>query len=193
MTKAQQTYERINALVSGGMQKAAAFKQLAEEYGQPVDSVRGAYYGHKRIVETGGQPGTGRSGVASLAQARDDHPGRHRFGGGHAGGGHRLDRRSSWKLPANGRNEAQAEHDAMRAAVGRPDRRDPGQDRGPRSGGRQGAAGSRRADHGSQGLIDARRRQMAWGLGVEQSLPRVLLLTLLLQRLHRWKSSAARK
>ena len=61
MTKAQQTYERINALVDGGMQKAAAFKQLAEEYGQPVGSVRGAYYGHKRIVETGGQPGTGRS------------------------------------------------------------------------------------------------------------------------------------
>jgi hypothetical protein len=60
MTKAQQTYERVNALVDGGMQKAAAFKQLAEEYGQPVDSVRGAYYGHKRIVETGGQPGTGR-------------------------------------------------------------------------------------------------------------------------------------
>ena len=63
MTKAQQTYERVNALVDGGMQKAAAFKQLAEEYGQPVDSVRGAYYGHKRVVETGGQPGTGRSGV----------------------------------------------------------------------------------------------------------------------------------
>ena len=52
MTKAEQTYERINALVSGGMQKAAAFKQLAEEYGQPVDSVRGAYYGAKRT--TGG-------------------------------------------------------------------------------------------------------------------------------------------
>ena len=63
MTKAQQTYERVNTLVDDGMQKAAAFKQLAEEYGQPVDSVRGAYYGHKRVVETGGQPGTGRSGV----------------------------------------------------------------------------------------------------------------------------------
>jgi len=63
MTKAQVTFERINALVETGMQKAAAFKQLAEEYGQPVDSVRGAYYGHKRIVETGGQPGAGRSGV----------------------------------------------------------------------------------------------------------------------------------
>lgn len=63
MTKAQVTFERINALVESGMQKAAAFKQLAEEYSQPVDSVRGAYYGHKRIVETGRQPGAGRSGV----------------------------------------------------------------------------------------------------------------------------------
>jgi chromosome segregation ATPase len=56
MTKAQQTYERINALVDGGMQKADAFKQLAEEYGQPVDSIRGAYYTHtrKQAGESGG-------------------------------------------------------------------------------------------------------------------------------------------
>jgi hypothetical protein len=60
VTKAQQTYERTNALVEGGMSKADAFKQLAEEYQQPVDSVRGAYYGHKRIVDTGGQPTSGR-------------------------------------------------------------------------------------------------------------------------------------
>ena len=58
MTKAQQTYERINALVDGGMQKAEAFKQLAGEYGQPVTSVRGAYYGHKRVLERGDEPST---------------------------------------------------------------------------------------------------------------------------------------
>lgn len=58
MTKAHATFERINALVNGGMQKAAAFKQLAEEYGQPVDSIRGAYYGHKRVLERGNEPGT---------------------------------------------------------------------------------------------------------------------------------------
>lgn len=58
MTKAQQTYERINALVDGGMQKAEAFKQLAEEYGQPVTSVRGAYYAHKRVLERGEEPST---------------------------------------------------------------------------------------------------------------------------------------
>lgn len=44
MTKAQQTYERIEALVAAGTSKADAFKQLASEYGQSVDSVRGAYY-----------------------------------------------------------------------------------------------------------------------------------------------------
>jgi len=59
MTKAQQTYERVNALVDGGMKKADAFKQIAEEYGQPVTSVRGAYYGHKRVLERGDEPSTG--------------------------------------------------------------------------------------------------------------------------------------
>ena len=38
MTKAQQTYERINALVDGGTTKAEAFKQLVEEYGQIAHS-----------------------------------------------------------------------------------------------------------------------------------------------------------
>ncbi len=57
-TKAQQTFERVNALVEGGMQKADAFKQLAEEYRQPVDSVRGAYYGAKRAA--GGQSASPR-------------------------------------------------------------------------------------------------------------------------------------
>jgi len=60
-TKAQQTYERINALVGSGMQKADAFRQLAEEYQQPVDSLRGAFYGHKRVLERGDEPGPGRS------------------------------------------------------------------------------------------------------------------------------------
>ncbi len=69
-TKAQQTYERVNALVDGGMQKAEAFKQLAEEYGQPVDSVRGAYYGHKRTLERGDEPGTGERGRTSVRRSR---------------------------------------------------------------------------------------------------------------------------
>jgi hypothetical protein len=60
MTKAQQTWERINALVEAGTTKADAFKQLAEEYGQPVDSVRGAYYGHKRVAEGSGSTASSR-------------------------------------------------------------------------------------------------------------------------------------
>lgn len=69
-TKAQQTYERVNALVDGGIAKAEAFKQLAEEYGQPVDSVRGAYYGHKRSQERGDEPGTGERGRATARRSR---------------------------------------------------------------------------------------------------------------------------
>jgi outer membrane murein-binding lipoprotein Lpp len=44
MTKAEQTRERIDALVAGGLNKADAFRQLSEETGQPVKSLQGAYY-----------------------------------------------------------------------------------------------------------------------------------------------------
>ena len=53
-TKAEQVYDEINEMVKAGTKKADAFKALAEQYGQPVDSVRGAYYGHKRKIEGGG-------------------------------------------------------------------------------------------------------------------------------------------
>ena len=46
MTKAQEVYERVEALVASGVKKADAFKQLAGEYGQEVNSIRGAYYAH---------------------------------------------------------------------------------------------------------------------------------------------------
>lgn len=52
-TKAETIYEEINELVASGTKKADAFKQLAEKYDQPFDSMRGAYYGHKRKVEGG--------------------------------------------------------------------------------------------------------------------------------------------
>jgi hypothetical protein len=48
MTKAQEVYERVEALTASGMRKADAFRQLAEEYGQPQNSIRGAYYAHTR-------------------------------------------------------------------------------------------------------------------------------------------------
>lgn len=54
MTKAQEVYERVEALVASGMQKADAFRQVAEEYGQPFNSMRGAYYAHTRSL--GGSP-----------------------------------------------------------------------------------------------------------------------------------------
>lgn len=52
-TKAEQIYEEINQRVEGGVTKADAFKQMAEEQSRPVDSIRGAYYGHKRRIEGG--------------------------------------------------------------------------------------------------------------------------------------------
>lgn len=53
-TKAQQTYERIEALIAEGVSRPDAIKQLAEEFGQSTDSVRGAYYTGKK--QTTGEP-----------------------------------------------------------------------------------------------------------------------------------------
>ena len=50
MTKAQEVYERVEALVASGVRKADAFRQVAEEYGQPFNSMRGAYYAHTRAT-----------------------------------------------------------------------------------------------------------------------------------------------
>lgn len=47
-TKAQQTYEQIEKLVAAGTTRPAAFKQLAQERNQTIDSVRGAYYTGRR-------------------------------------------------------------------------------------------------------------------------------------------------
>jgi len=44
MTKAQEVYEKVEELTASGTTKAEAFKQLADEYGQPVNSIRGSYY-----------------------------------------------------------------------------------------------------------------------------------------------------
>lgn len=55
MTKAQQVYERIEALVASGLTKAEAFRKLAEELGQPAKSLQGAYYQHTKKLG-GGTP-----------------------------------------------------------------------------------------------------------------------------------------
>lgn len=52
MTKAEEVFSRTEALVESGMTKAEAFKKLAAEYGQPVNSIRGSYY-NARIAKQG--------------------------------------------------------------------------------------------------------------------------------------------
>jgi len=50
MTKAQQVYDKVEALVASGVRKADAFRQVADEFGQPFNSMRGAYYAHTRTL-----------------------------------------------------------------------------------------------------------------------------------------------
>jgi hypothetical protein len=44
MTKAETVYTRVEELIADGSTKADAFKKLADEYGQPVNSIRGLFY-----------------------------------------------------------------------------------------------------------------------------------------------------
>ena len=44
MTKAEEVFTKVEELIASGSSKADAFKKLASEYGQPVDSIRGSYY-----------------------------------------------------------------------------------------------------------------------------------------------------
>jgi hypothetical protein len=52
-TKAQQIYERVEAMIAAGTDKADAFREIAEEAGRPFDSVRGSYYSHKKKLDGG--------------------------------------------------------------------------------------------------------------------------------------------
>jgi hypothetical protein len=72
MTKAQEVYEKVETMVaSGEVKKAEAFKTLAEEYDQPVDSLRGAYYQHKRVLDNGGTPPAGNGGGVRRTRRRE--------------------------------------------------------------------------------------------------------------------------
>ncbi len=53
MTKAQEIYDKVNELVASGVEKSAAFRQLAEAADRPYDSIRGSYYSYKKKVEGG--------------------------------------------------------------------------------------------------------------------------------------------
>ena len=54
VTKAQEVYERVEALVASGVKKADAFRQVAKDYEMEFSSARGAYYAHTRSL--GGSP-----------------------------------------------------------------------------------------------------------------------------------------
>src|ERR1700733_30087 len=44
VSKAEEVYNKTEKLIGEGVSKADAFKKLAAEYGQPVNSIRGSYY-----------------------------------------------------------------------------------------------------------------------------------------------------
>jgi len=54
-TKAEEIYDRTNTLMEQGLSRTDAFTRIAEEEGRPKDSIRGAYYGHKRKLDGGGK------------------------------------------------------------------------------------------------------------------------------------------
>lgn len=64
MTKAQQVYEAVEAKVASGAKKADAFREVADELGQPFNSIRGAYYTHTRSI--GGTPGAKTKRAANV-------------------------------------------------------------------------------------------------------------------------------
>ncbi len=70
-TKAQEIYERVETMIAAGTDKADAFKQIAESKGQPVDSIRGSYYTHKRKIE-GGEPNAKPSRTRRRETTPDD-------------------------------------------------------------------------------------------------------------------------
>jgi hypothetical protein len=73
-TKAQEIYDKVNEMITSGVDKADAFRQLAEAMGRPYDSVRGSYYSHKTKIEGGeSKPRTRRRETTpedALADAR---------------------------------------------------------------------------------------------------------------------------
>lgn len=71
-TKAETVYQEVQALLDSGVERRDAFKQLAEKYGQPLDSIRGAYYGAKKKIEGGTSPSRTRRRETSLGAALED-------------------------------------------------------------------------------------------------------------------------
>lgn len=61
MTKAEEIYNEVEKKTSGGMSKPDAFREIATARGIKFDSVRGAYYTHKKVLDGGGEAGSGRT------------------------------------------------------------------------------------------------------------------------------------
>lgn len=72
MTKAQEIYERVQAMEAEGTAKADVFKQIASEKKLKFDSVRGAYYAHKIKVEGGSRTSRTRRRETTPADALAD-------------------------------------------------------------------------------------------------------------------------
>lgn len=108
MTKAQQTYERIEQLMEAGTSRTDAFKQIAEEHGQPVASIRGAYYTGRKQAGEGGTTRTRKrettaedavqAAIVTLRRSIE-----------------KID--AEIEVAANRALEAQAEHEAMRESA----------------------------------------------------------------------------
>lgn len=71
ITKAQEIYEEVEKRIASGVEKADAFKALADETGRPYDSVRGSYYSHKKKLE-GGEPNAKPSRTRRRETTPDD-------------------------------------------------------------------------------------------------------------------------
>jgi hypothetical protein len=53
MTKSEEVVQKVEKLMDEGISRADAFKQLAESYGQPVNSIRGLFYAKRRATGDG--------------------------------------------------------------------------------------------------------------------------------------------
>jgi hypothetical protein len=56
-SKAQEVFEEVQRRIASGTDRADAFKELAKETGRSADSLRGSFYGWKRKLDTGENPG----------------------------------------------------------------------------------------------------------------------------------------
>jgi hypothetical protein len=56
-SKAQEVYEEVQRRIASGTERAEAFKELAKETGRSADSLRGSFYGWKRKLDAGENPG----------------------------------------------------------------------------------------------------------------------------------------